>query len=222
MSDVRKTLASLRARGIVPTMTSDELMKLTRGEYDVEDTDWRPSKCPGCGNWRAASPHPVCTSRTCGRPHKFLTAQEAAKLVSENIDRSNRLDQVLSTLRSRIRVAASRGNLYVTLDRSEVPETIIFELLEIIRQAGFLVTAQDFSSWKIDWTAAFRVGNLHPQTPPEESDVAWRVREASTATSEPIRETATRPTMTSDDDLRRDHAIKPRLRMNTCARKETT
>lgn len=34
----------------------------------MEDTDWRPSPCPTCGEWRAAARHPVCTNKNCGQP----------------------------------------------------------------------------------------------------------------------------------------------------------
>jgi hypothetical protein len=31
----------------------------------MEDTDWRPSRCPGCGKMRNAERYPVCTNTEC-------------------------------------------------------------------------------------------------------------------------------------------------------------
>ena len=31
----------------------------------MEDTDWRPSPCPGCGKMRDAARHPVCENTNC-------------------------------------------------------------------------------------------------------------------------------------------------------------
>jgi hypothetical protein len=31
----------------------------------MEDTDWRPSPCPSCGELRAAAKYPVCCNRDC-------------------------------------------------------------------------------------------------------------------------------------------------------------
>lgn len=31
----------------------------------ISDTDWRPSKCPHCGEWREASEKPNCKNKNC-------------------------------------------------------------------------------------------------------------------------------------------------------------
>ena len=44
----------------------------------MEDTDWRPSPCPICGEWREAARHPVCTNKNCGQPVIDTAAWNAA------------------------------------------------------------------------------------------------------------------------------------------------
>lgn len=31
----------------------------------MEDTDWRPSPCPECGQWRDAAKYPICMNKEC-------------------------------------------------------------------------------------------------------------------------------------------------------------
>ena len=33
----------------------------------MEDTDWRPSPCPDCGEYRAAAKNPVCDNPNCSK-----------------------------------------------------------------------------------------------------------------------------------------------------------
>lgn len=56
----------------------------------MEDTDWRPSACPGCGWQRAAARYPVCVNIRCkeygrGGPDKvertMITTNEQIKYV---------------------------------------------------------------------------------------------------------------------------------------------
>ena len=45
----------------------------------MEDTDWRPSPCPGCGVMRDAARHPVCENTNCEFYHSNVKSYHQAK-----------------------------------------------------------------------------------------------------------------------------------------------
>ena len=45
----------------------------------MEDTDWRPSPCPGCGVMRDAARHPVCENTNCEFYHSNVKSYHQAE-----------------------------------------------------------------------------------------------------------------------------------------------
>ena len=48
-------------------------------ETKMEDTDWRPSPCPGCGEMREAARHPVCKNTNCEFYHLNVKSYHQAE-----------------------------------------------------------------------------------------------------------------------------------------------
>lgn len=92
----------------------------------MEDTDWRPSPCPGCGVTREAARQPVCENKNCEFylkmnvksysqaekninemvKAKMITAKEARELAGPTLE--EQLDEQLEYAYDRIRSAAEK------------------------------------------------------------------------------------------------------------------
>ena len=105
----------------------------------MRDTDWRPSRCPHCGEWREAREKPICQNPKCTpksrseqlcdllrRPFGNLTEGEKAEVA----DRIAELEAKLAQYKSAITYAAIVVD-QVANDEDVDPNALMAALLEI-------------------------------------------------------------------------------------------
>lgn len=118
----------------------------------MRDTDWRPSRCPTCGEWREAAEFPACQAAGCpdagtvfdmkegntpARKEKLMTAQENHDLESQDASETNaaRFKRIAnSRLNTAETAIAALAKTYSTASYEYTPEQVE-TIAKVLQQA---------------------------------------------------------------------------------------